>query len=140
MSINRRYLPVALISTVFQSLLYLPAYAADMCDAPQTTADMIECAAKDFDAADIRLNHAYKRAMSALELEGKFLDAVDRDKGANALKNAQRAWITVRDSTCDAEAFTVYGGSLYPILRISCLTSITQERATRLEHIAEQGN
>ena len=88
------------------------------------------CAYFAYKKADAEMGRAYRRLSS--ELSGSGGGA--REK----LAKAQSRWLEYRDATCDAEASHVAGGSLYSLVRDSCLTSVTAERTKRLEaYLAE---
>ena len=63
----------------------------DPCANAQTTAEMRDCAGKEYKQADAELNKAYKQVMSKLDDEGHQA----------ALKIAQQAWIKHRDTNCE---------------------------------------
>jgi len=68
-----------------------------------------------FDTADKRLNAAYKRLIGMGSPEGKV-----------RLRQAQRDWLTFRDSDCDARAGS-RGGSFYPASQLDCRAALTSE-------------
>ena len=115
-----------LLVCVAASLLVAHRAIALDCSNAITTVDMIECADKDYSAADKSLNHAY----SALK---KTLDAT----GNELLLNAQRAWLKFRDASCDLDADQARGGTMAPLLRIGCLTAMTKERTKALTELIE---
>jgi uncharacterized protein YecT (DUF1311 family) len=123
-------------SLALLGLLALPTGALADCRAPQTTFEMHQCAAQDYEAADVELNAAYKaarRAMSRLDA-----DLPEGLKGASAaLLQAQRAWIPFRDAACLAEGFQVRGGSLEPLFVMTCKTELTQQRSAQLWQLVE---
>ncbi len=92
------------------------------CSAPQAQQLMNACAAKDYDAADVALNTAWRSARS-------FADAIGK---GDALLEAQRAWLTYRDAACDVHASSFEGGSLQPLIRSTCLTELTVQRTRML--------
>ena len=67
--------------------------------------DMNQCAEQDWEAADAELNARLQdgrwRGMKAMDAN---LPA-DLQGGAEALRDAQRAWITFRDTNCEAEGY-----------------------------------
>ena len=93
------------------------AYAA-------TQAQMNNCAAAQYKTTDATLNQSYKQAMS-------------QAKNKDALKQAQRAWITYRDRHCDAVGAQAEGGSMQPLLITSCRTLLTTARITELENLVK---
>ena len=110
-------------------LLPLPAMAGSDCTSPQTNMEMIDCAGRDFSAADKALNEAYGAVMTKL----KAMDKEQPDLGlVDALRKAQRAWIAFRDGQCAWEAGFFNGGSMQPLIRQSCLTELTQARTGQL--------
>lgn len=119
-------------------VLPIPAFAQQNCAHATTQTDMTQCAGSDFQAADADLNAAFVEAMTRM----KSLDAdVPADqKGAEAaLRRAQRAWITVRDSTCEAKGRVYFGGSMQPMVIAGCKTEMTRARTTELRSLAAEG-
>lgn len=57
----------------------------------------------------------------------------DEQGAALALKEGQRAWITFRDKTCEAEGYAMKGGSAEPLVVYGCLHELTTERTGHLE-------
>lgn len=118
------------------ALLTAPAAQALDCAAPQTQADMTQCAAILYRAADEDLNLAYGLARDMAR-------QIDAANGANTpgaairLRDAQRAWIAFRDLACDTESLLAYGGSLQPMLRLSCLERLTRARTEDLRYFGE---
>jgi uncharacterized protein YecT (DUF1311 family) len=80
------------------------------------------CAARDYKAADLALNAAYKQIISALP-------SAKQDE----LRREQRAWLKRRDPHCKAEAKLSEGGSIWPLEFYGCLQTITEERTKQLE-------
>lgn len=85
------------------------------------------CQQQDYEAADARLNAAY-RALTAK------IDPAQR----GFLVEAQRAWIQFRDKECKYEAAESEGGSIYPLLYAGCLTRLTKVRTKELKDLADQ--
>ena len=103
--------------------LGLPAAAqeADCTNAPDQMT-MNQCAYEEWQTADAELNAVYKRAMAMLE--GRRTAQLDADVrgGPEALRDAQRAWITFRDKTarpralpCAAAAPNRWSWSMLPV-------------------------
>lgn len=123
--------------TLAAALLIAPAAAQALdCSAPQTQADMTQCAARMYQAADEDLNLAYGMARDMAR-------QIDSGNGANApgaeirLRDAQRAWIAFRDLACETESLLAYGGSMQPMLRLSCLERLTRARTEDLRLFGE---
>ena len=127
--------------TAFAILCALPfvpqtALAQDVdCANAATQLAMTYCAEQDWNAADVKLNAAYKLAMAVLKGIDSNLDAADQG-AAIALRNAQRAWVPFRDATCDAEGWAYHGGSAEPMVIYACRARVTAARAEELNNMA----
>jgi uncharacterized protein YecT (DUF1311 family) len=118
--------PMFFAVTVLAVVASLPAEAEifglgfQLCGEKTSTLAVIECVQAKIDAADQRLNAAYK-ALQA------HIDAAQRQ----SLLAAQRLWVQYRDANC---AF--YGtpdGSIRQVQATECLRSMTEDRARELE-------
>jgi uncharacterized protein YecT (DUF1311 family) len=88
----------------------------------QTQGEMNRTAGMEYKKADAAMNAAYKKLMSVL------------DDGKKArLRKAQTAWLKFRDAEGAFRASKVQGGSLYPGVLASHLTTLTQERTQALK-------
>jgi uncharacterized protein YecT (DUF1311 family) len=116
---------------VFASLA-LPSGAETLsCANASNQMDLTKCAFDDWKAADADLNAAYQQVMTRLKAQDAELS--DSQKGGpEALRDAQRAWITFRDKTCEAEGFAMRGGSAEPMVVGFCLGRLTRERTSHL--------
>lgn len=94
--------------------------AAQGCDG--TTLEMIDCGMTQLQTEDRALNAAYGTALAQAEAGGY----------AEQLRTAQRLWIPYRDAACAAEAAPYAGGSIHPLIVISCVTKLTQDRTRDL--------
>ena len=116
--------------------LPLAAAAQDVdCSKADTQVEMTTCAEQDWNAADARLNTAYKAVVATMKEIDANLDAGDRG-AEDALRSGQRAWITYRDQTCAAEGWTAHGGSAEPMIIYACRARVTDARAEELENMA----
>jgi uncharacterized protein YecT (DUF1311 family) len=105
------------------------ARAAVPCDAPETQIQMMECADADYKAADKALNEAYREILADLRKS----DETQPDWGLEAaFRESQRAWLPFRDRQCDWEALFVKGGTMEPLIRLSCLTEMTTRRTEQM--------
>ncbi len=86
-----------------------------------STLDIVDCAQRESDRWDARLNRAYKARM------GEF-NARQRD----ALKAAERAWLGFRQADCAAYEDEDWG-SISRIDASQCVLRRTVERALELE-------
>ncbi|MCJ8140151.1 lysozyme inhibitor LprI family protein [Falsirhodobacter halotolerans] len=124
------------ISALALAFLPLPALAqAPVCNTDGTQAEMSQCAGDDYAAADAALNTAYDGAMERLRAVDAGLEEPLRG-GEDALRAAQRAWITYRDKGCAAEAWINAGGSIQPMVEAQCRTRLTEDRTRELDEIA----
>ncbi|SHN25887.1 Uncharacterized conserved protein YecT, DUF1311 family [Pseudomonas asturiensis] len=95
---------------------------AEDCDANQ--ASMNQCAAKELAALDADLNTQYTAQMSWLKSPAK----------KQALKDAQRKWIALRDADCLYQVGKREGsGSIWPLLQTQCLAEQTRVRVKQLK-------
>ncbi|MEP1932875.1 MAG: lysozyme inhibitor LprI family protein [Roseibium sp.] len=95
--------------------------AAQSCEAPANTRDMITCAQMDLNLSDGDLNRTYKELKASLD-----------KKGSNTLRKAQRAWIAFRDAECTRQADVARGGTMAPVVELECLHSLTVRRINDL--------
>lgn len=122
---------------LFLACLTLPAAAQDVdCATAMAQQDLNQCAYQEWEAADAELNDVYGQAMSLLKTWDTDLPD-DEKGGAQALKDAQRAWITFRDKACEAEGFAMKGGSAEPLLVYGCMRQLTEERVGHLRGLLD---
>lgn len=118
--------------TLFVSLLpsATPALAQDKleCSNPQTQLDMNLCAGQDYETADAELNAVW----------GELRQARGDNPSWDAILEAQRLWIPFRDAHCEAEAAPYEGGSIQPLIHLSCLAAITNQRIAQLRDLMDQ--
>lgn len=132
-----RFRTLAVVALGGAALLAGPALAQDGpdCNDAQTTADMVTCADRDYKAADKELNEVWRTTLSVVEqaqkLEGGTVDLVGK------LRDAQRAWIAFRDAECALEAAQVAGGTMEPVVKITCLHDLTTRRTADLKQLAK---
>ncbi|PBB66586.1 urease-associated protein [Mesorhizobium sp. WSM4312] len=101
-------------------LLAVPARAAADCANAQDQTTMNQCAGKDFDAADKKLNDAYK------QIEGRLKDDAASKK---LLVDAQRGWVAFRDAECKFRGGPIdQAGTVYPMVVANCRTALTNDR------------
>jgi len=101
------------------ALLLVPpngARALD-CESPATTVDMIKCADLDYQHADKQLNEVYTEMHAAMDETARKL-----------LRDSQRAWIAFRDAECKRARDVARGGTMAPILQLTCLADLTEQR------------
>lgn len=85
----------------------------------ETTVGMVQCTIEELEAWDVVLNASYVGLRQ--RHEGTM--------AADALRDAQRAWITFRDADCLAERAVFEGGTIAQIIHASCQMDHTARRA-----------
>ena len=110
----------------------------------QTQADLNETAERADQAADAAMNAQYGRTMAAM----RRADALPSDRlpglhrtgpsRANALLQAQRAWLGFRNAQCNAEGAAFAGGSAHGAAVSGCLATLTRERTRQLAAMAQR--
>jgi uncharacterized protein YecT (DUF1311 family) len=93
----------------------------------QTQTEMNQQASVEFKKADKELNKIYGQLLSTLDASEK-----------KAFVASEKAWITFRDLECKFECMGSEGGSMYPMLYSSCMTSMTEKRTTELKEIIKE--
>jgi uncharacterized protein YecT (DUF1311 family) len=109
-----------------------PVFAQEVdCSEAITQSAMNSCAAQEWEAADVKLNTAYKEVIEKFKIMDKQLPE-DLKGGEEYLREAQRAWIAYRDSNCAAAGFQMRGGSAEPLLVYGCMREMTEDRTEEL--------
>ena len=110
------------VSACLAVLATASAAQAQECDRNDDSQQMMNiCAGEDYQAADAKLNQAYK------DLVGR-----NDDNRRKLLQVAQRAWIAFRDAECAYTTAGSEGGSIHPMEVSQCLTELTQQRTKQL--------
>jgi uncharacterized protein YecT (DUF1311 family) len=91
------------------------------CNYEGTQQELNVCAINDYKAEDKLLNEKYKKTMQTLP-----------KKQQNQLRQEQRLWLKQRDPKCRQEAKESEGGSIWPLVFYSCLTTSTKLRTEAL--------
>ena len=105
------------------------AFAGDQADPEQScdgsTYQMVECLKAKTAQWDKRMNVAYQQALK---------DAGDKQR--EQLRTAQRLWIQYRDANC--LYYDLGEGTIARLDAGECMRSMTETRATELEHLGHQ--
>ncbi len=96
----------------------------DPCEDAMTTVEMQECLGQQYQQWDVKLNLVYKKIRSKLSVARK-----------TKLKEAQLAWIVFRDKSAEFEASEEEGGSMYSLVHLSVMASLTEQRVENLREI-----
>ena len=94
------------------------------CEDAMTTVEMQECLERQYQKWDTELNLVYKKIRSKLSVARK-----------TKLKEAQLAWIVFRDKSAEFEASEEEGGSMYSLVYVSVMASLTEQRVENLREI-----
>lgn len=131
-------LPSFLSLSVLLAATLQPAAAQDKpdCNNAMTQLEMNQCAGIDFQKADAELNAVYKKAMAKMRETDSYLSD-DLKGAADALRDAQRAWIPFRDKACEAYGFLARGGSMESMLVSNCRTDVTEQRIKQLNELVQ---
>jgi len=115
----------------------LPVFAEDplaKCSKYSSTVEIFTCLDKTQEEVDASLNITYQRFIKTLKkMEVDSLANMPKGLLVESLKNAQRAWISYRDRSCDFDANLGYGGTAAETNRIACVVRITKQRLDELE-------
>mgnify|MGYP003672589741 FL=1 len=87
----------------------------------ETNSGMIRCTVEEYNAWDARLNTAY----------GAYMQGLDAPRDG-ALREAQRAWMALRDADCAFAASAYEGGSMQPLVTAGCRMDYAARRTLRL--------
>lgn len=101
------------------------------CTNAEAQQEMNFCAEKEWQAADVELNQAYKAVLADMQALDKLMPP-ELQGAEDALRTAQRAWITYRDANCQLAGYPMRGGSAEPLLIYSCLRQMTENRSGEL--------
>jgi uncharacterized protein YecT (DUF1311 family) len=111
--------------------------------APQTQADMNQRASNDFARADVAMNEQYRVTMALMKrMDGPQPRVPVRRTGpshANALLQAQRAWLGYRDAQCAAQGSRYDGGTMQGMVVSDCKAKLTRARTAELKAMTVEG-
>jgi uncharacterized protein YecT (DUF1311 family) len=118
----------------------IPANAAPPvnCDKAMATSELNQCAEQAFQAADAKLNAAYRKALASIRKSGgeKPYDPASWEK---ALRASQSAWIAYRDADCNGLVPMSWGGGTGTTAAVlGCKTDKTESRTKELTAIYEE--
>ena len=106
--------------------------------------EMNICAQRDFLIADAQLNAQWAITSDRMKTRDARWEADeyayrdDRPGYFETLLEAQRAWLSYRDAHCRSEGYYARGGSLEPLLVLTCKSALTIARTAELNALVEQ--
>lgn len=123
----KRFFSGALCILTCQAVLPVSlALAKDECTGNTTSRQVDKCSDVSKVAADSQLNTSYHQLMARLETQYR----AEPDTGAAytaKVKEAQRAWIKLRDANCPLEAFEIKPGtSAYVTTVNNCIVRMSR--------------
>ncbi len=113
------------------------------CENPMAQQEMNYCAGQEFERADRALNTQWAKTSAVLKerdeqrAAGAFPLSDDRPGNFETLLEAQRAWLAFRDAHCRNEGYYARGGSMEPLLVLTCKTALTEARTEQLEALTQ---
>jgi uncharacterized protein YecT (DUF1311 family) len=93
------------------------------------------CAQEDYVAADRRLNSQWRKTIAAVKRDGMKIPEIRKMWGlgrpAESLIQAQRAWLTFREQSCQTEE-RISVGSVHTRKYFECMERMTKTRIREL--------
>jgi uncharacterized protein YecT (DUF1311 family) len=105
------------------------------CRKAASTPEIALCAQRDYEAADAKLNTAYRAALASIDKADVPADV--RADWRKALVEAQRRWIAFRDAECTVTGFEWYGGTGRSTAEFGCQRELTVTRTKQLRAHAD---
>jgi uncharacterized protein YecT (DUF1311 family) len=96
------------------------------CEDALTSAEMLNCASRAYEVAKAELDDVYRRLAARLAAPRRA-----------QLEASQSAWTAYRDAQAAFVAGVAEDGTLYPILRLSERTALTEARIEALRELPE---
>jgi len=94
------------------------------------------CLARAADAADRKLNEAYKRLQTAIRAAAREMGQRPNEQ-LGALVRAQKTWIAYRDQNCTFEDELAFGGTSIGGNYSACLCALSHERVEDFARIRQ---
>ncbi|MFM2279526.1 MAG: hypothetical protein RLZZ444_1757 [Pseudomonadota bacterium] len=108
-----------------------------LCKDAVTETEMIECAHNEFEIEDKKLNAQWAETKKAVSEWDAAIEDEESRGAIKALLKSQRAWIDYRDGHCDADGYSVYGGTMRPSVIELCLADLTRKRTAELKDLID---
>lgn len=123
----RRHCLRPLLALVAAVLPWVAQASDDPCfEKAQTQAQLNECAFNGWKRSDIELNHLYQQMGDRLRGD---------DQARRMMVDAQRKWLSFRDSECAFQTLRTVGASVQPLRQNSCLADLTRNRVTDFQSL-----
>jgi uncharacterized protein YecT (DUF1311 family) len=112
------------------------SFAGVNCKEVSISAQVDQCAEMAMKEADSQLNSHYHQLMARLETQYQSQSELGAAYLAK-VKEAQRAWVKLRDANCAVEAFEIETDRpAHATVVNNCITRMSQERSVELDKIA----
>lgn len=133
----KRFVLGVIYALTYQAVLPVSiALAQDEYAGVSTSQQVDKCSDVSKVAADSQLNTSYHQLMARLETQYQTEPGTGTAYTAK-VKEAQRAWIKLRDANCPLEAFEIKPGtSAYVTTVNNCIARMSRERSVFLDSIA----
>lgn len=105
------------------------------CKTAISTPEVTLCINDAYEAADKRLNEAYRATMASIGKSGVPAEA--QCEWRKGLVEAQRQWIAYRDAECELTGFEWYGGTGRSGAILDCARELTEVRTKALRRHAD---
>lgn len=117
-------------------VLALAAAQEEDCAEPMSQSAMNRCAAIDFQEADAELNRVWPEVLAEMRRRDRYIpDGDERPSSVQSLREAQRAWIVLRDAHCAVQGYEARGGTMEPLLYNGCRAATTRARTEQLRSL-----
>jgi len=117
----------SLLTLAAAALPWVAQASDDPCfEKAQTQAQLNECAFNAWKRTDMELNHLYQQMGDRLRGD---------DQARRMLVDAQRKWLSFRDSECAFQTLRTVGASVQPLRQNSCLADLTRNRVTDFQNL-----
>lgn len=114
------------VSLLLASLLFSATAFANECEKANTQTESSACYDAQYKLDDQLLNQTYKKVLNLATPEQQ-----------NLLRQAQLAWIKVRDADCKFVSSGSEGGTIGAMIHSICLSDRTKERTAFLESLTQ---
>jgi uncharacterized protein YecT (DUF1311 family) len=105
----------------------------------ESTIGMKNCAGREIDAWDERLNATYRKVMAGplAQIRTQRMDGAGSRSvtGAEIIRDAQRAWLAARVKKCTAAGLPMEGGTGEGLLYLRCFLRETAQQTLWLEDL-----
>jgi uncharacterized protein YecT (DUF1311 family) len=107
------------------------AKEAWVCDAATNNAQHLDCAGRELKKHEAELRLVLGRAMAQAADAGPAISGYGPPP-AEALQQAQRAWVEFREKNCHWKSTSFYGGTGQAVIAASCRALMTRDRVAEI--------